>query len=92
MPPKYRPNARARREWFTPQNLIHLRDGTFDIARATPDAPLVCLTDINRGNWPAELAVKNGHVYSYAMNNYWFTNYRAEQGGPWCSAFPHQRP
>ncbi|MBU6401041.1 MAG: hypothetical protein KGS61_12030, partial [Verrucomicrobia bacterium] len=48
---------------------------------STPDAPLVCLTDINRGKWPAHLAINNGHVYSYVMHNYWFTNYRAEQGG-----------
>jgi hypothetical protein len=71
----------ACREWFTPQNLVHLRDAGFDIAWATPDAPLVCLTDINRGKWLAELPIKNGHVYSYIMHNYWFTNYRAQQGG-----------
>jgi hypothetical protein len=71
----------ACREWFTPQNLIHLRDGSFDVAWATPDAPLVCLTDINRGKWLTHLPITNGHVYSYALNNYWFTNYRAEQGG-----------
>jgi hypothetical protein len=71
----------ACREWFTPQNLVHLRDGAFDVAWATPDAPLVCLTDINRGQWLAHLPIKNGHVYSYVMHNYWFTNYRAEQGG-----------
>ena len=23
----------------------------------------------------------NGHLYSYAMNNYWHTNYMAGQGG-----------
>ncbi|MHB8524072.1 MAG: glycoside hydrolase family 38 N-terminal domain-containing protein [Limisphaerales bacterium] len=71
----------ACREWFTPQNLVHLRDGTFSVAWSTPDAPLVCLTDINRGKWPAHLPITNGHVYSYVMHNYWFTNYRAEQGG-----------
>ncbi len=71
----------ACREWFTPQNLVHLRDGAFDVAWSTPDAPLVCLTDINRGQWPAHLPINNGHVYSYVMHNYWFTNYRAEQGG-----------
>jgi alpha-mannosidase len=80
-----RPNADqmpgACREWFTPQNLVHVSDGDFSVAWATPDAPLVTLTDINRGKWLSHLPIKNGHVYSYAMNNYWFTNYRAEQGG-----------
>lgn len=71
----------ACREWFTPQNVVHVRDGDFSVAWATPDAPLVTLTDINRGKWLAHLPIKNGHVFSYAMNNYWFTNYRAQQGG-----------
>jgi len=71
----------ACREWFTPQNLVHVRDGAFSVAWATPDAPLVCLTDINRGKWPSHLPIRNGHVYSYVMHNYWFTNYRASQGG-----------
>ena len=71
----------ACREWFTPQDLVHVSDGDFSVAWATPDAPLVTLTDINRGKWLSYLPIRNGHVYSYAMNNYWFTNYRAEQGG-----------
>jgi hypothetical protein len=71
----------ACREWFTPQNLVHVRDGDYSVAWSTPDAPLVTLTDINRGKWLDHLPIKNGHVYSYALNNYWFTNYRAQQGG-----------
>ena len=60
---------------------MHLRDGEFSVAWATPDAPLITLVDINRGKWLTELEVANGHLYSYVMNNYWWTNYRAEQGG-----------
>jgi hypothetical protein len=80
-----RPNADqlpgACRDWFTTQNLVVARDAGVTIGWATPDAPLVTLTDINRGLWLKQLEVKNGHVYSYAMNNYWFTNYKASQGG-----------
>jgi hypothetical protein len=71
----------ACREWFTPQNLVHVSDGNFSVAWSTPDAPLVTLTDINRGLWLSDLPITNGHVFSYALNNYWFTNYRAQQGG-----------
>lgn len=71
----------ACREWFTSQNLVHVRDGDFSVAWSTPDAPLFTLTDINRGRWPTYLKIINGHAYSYVMNNYWFTNYRATQGG-----------
>src|ERR1035438_4101186 len=45
------------------------------------DAPLVTLGDINRGLWPEKFGERPGTVFSYAMNNYWFTNYRASQGG-----------
>jgi alpha-mannosidase len=71
----------ACREWFTPQNVVHVIDGGFSTVFSTPDAPLVTLTDINRGKWPTHLEIVNGHVFSYVMNNYWFTNYRAQQGG-----------
>jgi alpha-mannosidase len=71
----------ACREWFATQNLVHIRDGSFSIVWATPDAPLMTLTDIDRGRWLKHLEIKNGHVFSYVMNNYWWTNYKAVQGG-----------
>jgi alpha-mannosidase len=71
----------ACRDWFTTQNLVRVRDAGITIAWATPDAPLITLTDVNRGLWLKYLTVNNGHVFSYAMNNYWFTNYKAAQGG-----------
>ena len=71
----------ACREWFTTQNLVHVKDGDYSIAWSTPDAPLITLTDINRGKWLKQLEIDNGHVFSYVMNNYWFTNYKAAQGG-----------
>jgi hypothetical protein len=45
------------------------------------DAPMVTLGDINRGAWPEEFGQRPGNVFSYVMNNYWDTNYRAGQGG-----------
>lgn len=71
----------ACRDWFTTQNLVTARDAGATIAWATPDAPLITLTDINRGRWLEHLDVTNAHVFSYVMNNYWFTNYKAAQGG-----------
>ncbi len=80
-----RPNADqlpgACREWFTTQNGVVARDSGLAIAWATPDSPLITLTDINRGYWLKHLNIANGHVFSYPINNYWFTNYRASQGG-----------
>lgn len=71
----------ACRDWFTTQNVVVARGVGAEIAWATPDAPLITLTDINRGAWLRQLEIRNAHVYSYAMNNYWPTNYRASQGG-----------
>ncbi len=80
-----RPNADqlpgACRDWFTTQNGVVARDRGAVVVWTTPDAPLITLADINRGHWLKHLDVRRAHVFSYAMNNYWFTNYRAAQGG-----------
>jgi alpha-mannosidase len=80
-----RPNADqlpgACRDWFTTQNVVVTRDAGAAIAWATPDAPLVTLTDINRGRWLTHLDIVNGYIFSYPMHNYWFTNYKASQWG-----------
>jgi len=80
-----RPNedqlAGALREWYTTQNVVVSRDEGATIAFATPDLPLITLTDINRGRWPKHLDLTNGHVFSYVTNNYWSMNVKASQGG-----------
>jgi alpha-mannosidase len=45
------------------------------------DAALATFGDINRGEWPTEFGQRTGNIFSYVMNNYWHTNYRAAQGG-----------
>lgn len=71
----------SNREWFATQNLVLSRDGNTTVALATPDFPLVSLTDINRGKWPKKLNLLNGHIYSYVTNNYWSVNIKASQSG-----------
>ena len=68
-------------DWFTVQHFVEVADAKGAIAWATPDAPLACFQDINRGKWQTRLDFANGHVYAYVMNNYWFTNYLAGQEG-----------
>jgi len=68
-------------DWFTVQHFVEIDSPEGAITWATPDAPLCCFQDINRGKWQTKLDFTNGHIYSYAMNNYWFTNYLAGQGG-----------
>ena len=74
-------------DWFTVQHFVEVEGRDATIAWATPDAPLACFQDINRGKWQRQLPLTNGHVYAYLMNNYWYTNYRAGQGGDYCFRF-----
>jgi alpha-mannosidase len=74
-------------DWFTVQQFVEVEAPDVAIAWATPDAPLVCFQDINRGKWQTKLPFTNGHVYAYVMNNYWFTNYLAGQGGDFTFRF-----
>ncbi len=68
-------------DWFTVQHFVDVSAADVAITWATPDAPLVCFQDVNRGRWQTELPMVNGHLYAYVMNNYWHTNYLAGQGG-----------
>jgi hypothetical protein len=68
-------------DWFTVQHFVEIESPGAAITWSTPDAPLVCFQDINRGKWQTELLLQNGHLYAYVMNNYWFTNYLAGQDG-----------
>jgi hypothetical protein len=71
----------ASLEWFSIQKWMAVHDNTMTVGIVPVDAPLASFGDINRGQWPAEFNPKSATLFSYAMNNYWHTNYRAGQGG-----------
>ncbi len=71
----------AGKEWFSVQHWIAATGEGATVALVPIDAPLVTLGDIVRGVWPIEFGRRKGTIFSYIMNNYWFTNYRAAQGG-----------
>lgn len=68
-------------DWFTVQHWVSAGENGATVAVFPLDAPLVTLGDIVRGHWPKQFGKRNGDVFSYVMNNYWHTNYRAAQGG-----------
>jgi len=74
-------------DWLTVQHFAELDAGDAAICWSTPDAPLVCFQDINRGKWQDRFTAANGHLYAYVMNNYWYTNYLAGQGGEFTFRF-----
>lgn len=73
----------ACKDWFCVQDWLRVRQGrpAMDIVLCSPDAPLVQLQGIQTGKWLKRLPLQNGTVMGYVLNNYWFTNYRAGQGG-----------
>lgn len=71
----------ASLEWFSIQKWMAVRDPSLTLGIVPLDAPLASFGDINRGEWPGEFHPKTSTIFSYAMNNYWHTNYRAGQGG-----------
>jgi hypothetical protein len=68
-------------EWFSVRHWVKVADSDVSAAVVPVDAPLITLGDINRGTWPETFAPKSSTIFSYALNNYWHTNYRGEQGG-----------
>jgi hypothetical protein len=69
------------RDWYCTQHWVRIENEAGAILWTSPDAPLLCLEDIFRGLWREKLELKSGHLFSYAMNNYWHTNYKAGQEG-----------
>ena len=71
----------AGHEWFSVQHWVSVQQDGVSGTVMPLDASLVTLGDINRGDWPVSFGQRPGTIFSYTMNNYWHTNYRAAQGG-----------
>jgi len=76
--------------WYCTQDFVVASDSDCAVVWTSVDSPLVTLGDINRetlqgawytagAKWP--VPITNGHLFAYVFNNYWFTNYKASQGG-----------
>lgn len=68
-------------DWQTVQSFLSIRNADGQIVMGSEQAPLVQLGDFNLGKWQPVTRVEKPHVYSWVMNNYWFTNFRTEQEG-----------
>lgn len=81
--------AGSNRDFFCVQNSVDISNGKYGLTWTTLDAPLIeigRLTDETPGPggtrvWRTETGISQT-VYSYAMNNSWHTNYKADQEGP----------
>ncbi|HEY5911013.1 MAG TPA: glycoside hydrolase family 38 C-terminal domain-containing protein [Verrucomicrobiae bacterium] len=68
-------------DWQTMQNFLAVRYPQGQIVWGSAGAPLMQLGEINLGKWQPVTKVSQPHVYSWVMNNYWFTNFRLTQEG-----------
>ena len=81
----------ACKNYFTVGRWVDVSNQDYGVTWATIDAPLVevgadrrgraCPTCGNPDNWIKHLEPSQT-LYSYVMNNYWETNYKADQEGP----------
>jgi len=68
-------------DWHTVQGYVDFSSSGFGVTVATPDAPLAQFGRINTGRWQREFVPKSATLFSWAMGNYWNTNFPASQSG-----------
>ena len=68
-------------DWHAVQNWVEFSGKDARVVWSPIEAPLVQFGDINTGKWLKKLDLANAWVFSYAMNNYWMTNFKASQEG-----------
>ena len=75
----------ACKNYFTVQRWTDVSNEKFGVTWATVEAPLVevgrITVDATRVGWLKTIEPSQT-LYSYVMNNYWETNYKADQAGP----------
>jgi hypothetical protein len=73
--------AGSSADWNTIQNFAVVRNREAQIVFASKDIPLVHFGDINIGRYYYRLKPETNHLYSWVLNNYWVTNFKASQQG-----------
>lgn len=68
-------------DWNTVQNFVAVQNNDAQIVFTTNDIPLVQFGAINTGRFYYQHQPKTSHFYSWVLNNYWTTNFRASQEG-----------
>jgi len=68
-------------DWNTSQNFVAVRGKTGQIVVVSNEAPLWQFSDFNMNKYERYPKPGKPWLYSWVMNNYWFTNFRAFQEG-----------
>ena len=80
----------ACKNWFPVERWVDVSNKQYGVTWMTSDAPLMEMGGITANliheQWDPNAYLKridaSPHLYSWVMNNHWYTNYRAEQEGP----------
>jgi len=68
-------------DWNAAQNFVSVRGAKGQIIVVSNEIPLWQFSDFNMGKFERYPKAGNTWLYSWVMNNYWFTNFRAFQEG-----------
>lgn len=68
-------------DWNTVQTFAAVQNPEAQILWSSVDVPLVQLGAINTGRFYYKHQPERPHIYSWVLNNYWTTNFRASQEG-----------
>lgn len=68
-------------DWYTVQNYAAAKNATEQVVMGSPEIPLMQFGAINTGRYQAEAVPQSTQMYSWPMNNYWVTNFNADQMG-----------
>lgn len=72
----------ACKNFFSVQSWVDVSNHDYGVTWSTPNAPLVEIGAITAEKPWLKTVEQSSTFYSYVMNNYWHTNYKADQEGP----------
>lgn len=68
-------------DWYTVQNFATARNAESQVVMGSQEIPLMQFGAINTGRYKAGAVPQSTNMYSWPMNNYWTTNFNADQMG-----------
>lgn len=68
-------------DWYTVQNFAAARSNALQVVMGSQEIPLMQFGAINTGRYKAGATPQSTNMYSWPMNNYWVTNFNADQMG-----------
>ena len=68
-------------DWNTIQNFASVKNDKEQLILVSHEAPIMQFGNINTGRFEYKAVPESAHIYSWPMNNYWTTNFNADQRG-----------